>query len=99
MISHALGSRTMVYSTHAIECTAEPDDIPGIVARDARNAAGPQPWRLKYEKQEKKGVKIVADLKAPPEHFSRFLNLAIDEWLANQPERSDYAAAFGTDSA
>jgi hypothetical protein len=82
-----------------IECTAKPDDIPGIVAEDAKNAAGPQAWRLTYEKQEKKGIKIVADLKAPPEQFSRFLILAIDEWLDNQPERSDYAAAFGTDSA
>jgi hypothetical protein len=82
-----------------IECVPEQDDFPAIVAGDAASAAGPQAWRLTYEKQEKKGVKIVADLKAPPEQFSRFLNLAINEWLAKQPERSDYATAFGTDSA
>src|SRR5262245_47448825 len=50
-----------------IECDPALNDIPGIVAKDANNAAGPQPWRLEYEKQEKRGIKVVADLKAPPE--------------------------------
>ena len=82
-----------------IECNPALDDIPGIVAKDAEDAAGPQPWRLVYEKQEKKGIKVVADLKAPPEQFSKYLVSAIDEWLAGQPERSHYAAAYGTDVA
>jgi len=67
-----------------IECDPALDDIPGIVAKDAEDAAGPQSWRLEYEKQEKRGIKVVADLKAPPERFSKYLNSAIDEWLAGR---------------
>lgn len=74
-------------------------DIPGIVAKDAEDAAGPQPWRLEYEKHEKRDIKAVADLKAPPEQFAGYLNSAIDKWLAGEPEQSDYAVAYGTDVA
>ncbi len=81
-----------------IECNPALD-IPGIVVKDAEEAAGPQPWRLEYEKQEKRGIKVVADLKAPPEQFSGYLNSAIDRWLAQQQEQADYAAAYGTDVA
>jgi hypothetical protein len=81
-----------------IEC--DPDvDIAGLVAADAAAAAGSQPWRVEYEKVEKKGVKVVADLKAPPDVFSKFLTLAVEEWCAGRPERADYAAAYGTDVA
>jgi hypothetical protein len=82
-----------------IECDPALNDIPSIVAKDAEDAAGPQPWRLEYEKQEKRGIKVVADLKAPPERFSTYLNSAIDEWLAGRPEQSYYAAAYGTEVA
>lgn len=82
-----------------IECDPPRDDIPGIVTKDAESAAGTQPWRLEYEKQEKRGVKVVADLKAPPEQFRKFLTSAIDEWLEGRPEQSNYAAAYGTDVA
>ncbi len=82
-----------------IECAPALNDIPGIVAKDAEDAAGPQPWRLEYEKQEKRGIKVVADLKAPPDQFSKYLNSAIDEWLAGRSEQSDYAVAYGTDVA
>jgi len=82
-----------------IECNPALDDIPGTVTKDAEAAAGPQPWRLEYEKKEKKGIKVVADLKAPPEQFRGFLTSAIDAWLVGQPEQSDYAAAYGTDVA
>lgn len=82
-----------------IECNPALDDIPGIVSKDAECAAGPQPWRLEYEKQEKRGIKSVADLKAPPEQFRKFLTSAIDEWLMGRPEQSNYAAAYGTDVA
>lgn len=82
-----------------IECKPTLNDIPCFVAKDAEQAAGPQPWRLEYEKQEKRGVKVVADLKAPPDQFSNYLNSAIDEWLAGRSEQSDYAAAYGTDVA
>lgn len=78
-----------------IECDPARSDIPGIVAKDAEDAAGPQPWRLEY--QEKGG--LVADLKAPPEQFSEYLNSSIEKWLAGQPEQSEYAAAYGTDVA
>ncbi len=82
-----------------IECNSALDDIAGIVAGDAEAAAGSQPWRLEYEKQEKRGIKVVADLKARPEQFRSFLSSAIDEWLAGRPEQSNYAAAYGTDVA
>jgi hypothetical protein len=82
-----------------IECDPALGDIPGIVTKDAEAAAGPQPWRLEYEKQEKKGIKVVADLKAPPERFRGFLTSAIGEWLTGRPEQADYAAAYGTDVA
>ncbi|MCC6264830.1 MAG: hypothetical protein IT169_14725 [Bryobacterales bacterium] len=75
------------------------NDLAGIVASDAKRAVGPQPWRLEYEKEEKRGIKIVADLKAPPAAFSQYLNSAIDAWLKCQPEQSEYAAAYGTDVA
>ena len=80
-----------------IECDPALHDIPGIVAKDAEDAAGPQPWRLEYEKLEKRGIKVVADLKAPPEQFSKYLNSAIDKWLAGRPEQSEYAVAYGTE--
>jgi hypothetical protein len=82
-----------------IECDPALNDIPSIVVKDAEDAAGPQPWKLEYEKQEKRGIKVVADLKAPPEQFSKYLNSAIDEWMAGRSEQSDYAAAYGTDVA
>jgi hypothetical protein len=78
-----------------IECNPALDDIPGTATKDAEAAAGPQPWRLEYEK----GTKVVADLKAPPEQFRNFLTSAIDEWLKGRPEQSNYAAAYGTDVA
>lgn len=81
-----------------IECERDLD-LAEIVSRDAAAAAGSQPWRLEYEKREKRGVKVVADLKAPPEVFSKFLDLAIDEWIAGRPERADHAAAYATDVA
>lgn len=82
-----------------IEWTGELNQISDFVAKDAEDAAGPQPWRLEYEKQEKRGIKTVADLKAPPERFSKYLNSAIDKWLDGQPEQCDYATAYGTDVA
>jgi hypothetical protein len=80
-----------------IECAPALNDIPGIVAKDAEDSAGPQPWRLEYEKREKRGIKVVADLKAPPEQFSKYLNSAIDKWMAGRPEQSEYAVAYGTE--
>lgn len=74
-------------------------DIPALVAGDAASSSGPQPWRLQYEKTEKKSTKVVSDLKAPPEKFSEFLVSAIREWLGGLSERADYAAAYGTDNA
>jgi hypothetical protein len=82
-----------------IECNPALDDISGVITRDAEAAAGPQPWRLQYEKKEKRGTKVVADLKAPPDQFSHFLTSAVGEWLAGRPERCEYATAYGTDVA
>ena len=82
-----------------IDCDPPIDDIPGIVFKDAEAAAGPQPWRLQYGKQEKNGIRGVADLKAPPGQFRLFLTSAIGEWLKGRPEQSAYASAYGTDVA
>jgi hypothetical protein len=82
-----------------IECNPAWDDIPSAVTKDAEAAAGAQPWRLEYTKQEKRGIKVVADLKAPPEQFRTFLISAVDEWLSGRPEKANYAAAYGTDVA
>jgi hypothetical protein len=54
---------------------------------------------LEYEKTEKRGIKKVADLKAPPEQFAGFLASAIGQWVEGQGERAEYAAAYGTDIA
>lgn len=70
-----------------------------VVLRDVTREAGDRPWRLCYEKQEKKGAKLVADLKAPPERFKVFLREAIQRWIDRDPESAKYAAAYGTDSA
>lgn len=81
-----------------IECDSSLD-IVDIISADAAGAAGPQPWRLEYEKTEKKGVKNVADLKPRPEEFAEFLASAIREWVEGRAERAEYAAAYGTDVA
>jgi hypothetical protein len=81
-----------------IECDSSLD-IVDIVSADATEAADPQPWRLEYDKTEKKGIKQVADLKAPPEKFVAFLASAISQWVEGRPERAEYAAAYGTDVA
>ena len=81
-----------------VECDGSVD-VAEVVARDAATSAGDPPWRLEYTKMEKNGPKSVADLKAPPEEFSRFLDTAIVEWKARNPERADYAAAYATDVA
>lgn len=74
-------------------------DLAALVAADAAAAAGPQPWRLEYEKSEKNGVKVVADLKAPPGTFSRFIDEALKAWSGGSDEGANYAAAFATDVA
>lgn len=69
-----------------------------LVAGDAAEQAGPQPWRLEYKKVEKKGENLVADLKAPPEEFRRFLRHAVDAWVEGRGEGAAYLAGFGTDA-
>lgn len=74
-------------------------DIAALVCRDTAFAEGKQSWSLEYAKQEKKGVKIVADLKAPPETFATYLSTCVDCWLKGEREAVAYAAAFGTSVA
>jgi hypothetical protein len=71
-------------------------DIALLVADDAAAAAGPQGWRLEYSKAEKRGAKVVADLKAPPDDFKRFVDACVARWLDGDGESVAYAAAFGT---
>ncbi len=74
-------------------------DLAAIVADDAKSSEGKQGWSLEYSKQEKKGVKIVADLKAPPPVFAQFLLSCIDRWSEGAGDAAAYAAAFGTSEA
>lgn len=73
--------------------------IVDIIVQDASSQAGPQPWRLEYEKSEKRGTKRVADLKPPPGEFRVFVTSALESWIAGQQEGAAYAAAFATDVA
>ena len=70
-----------------------------LVAEDAAAPLIDKAWWLRYEKQEKKGTKLVADLKAPPSVFRSFLRACVDSWSHGDPEAAAYAAAFGTDVA
>ena len=47
------------------------DDSAAVVGADAAASAGKQPWRLEYEKEEKRGTKLVADLKVRPRYSPR----------------------------
>ena len=71
-------------------------DIVELVVADATQASEQAAWRLTYEKEEKKGTKVVADLKPPPEVFKRFLDSQIVAWKAGNPEGAAYAAAYAT---
>jgi len=74
-------------------------DIATLVAEDAAGAGGPQPWSLEYEKEEKNGKKVVADLKAPPAAFRAFLDRSLASWASGEDDGAAYAAAFGTSVA
>jgi len=79
--------------------SADRRSLADLVARDAADQAGPQPWRLEYQKAEKKGAKSVADLKPPPDAFREFLCSAVASWCRDRREAAEYAAAFATDVA
>jgi hypothetical protein len=70
-----------------------------LVVQDAASQAGPQPWRLEYDKTEKRGTKRVADLKPPPAIFRAFAESALTSWTAGLREGAGYAAGFATDIA
>lgn len=72
-------------------------ELAAVVAADAERAAGAPSWRLTYAKTEKRGTKDVADLKAPPEEFRKFLVQCLKCWMKGDGEAVAYAAAFGTD--
>lgn len=72
-------------------------DLVAIVVEDASQAAWPASWVLEYEKEEKRGKKMVADLKAPPVKFREFLAQALKLFGQGDFEAVEYAAAYGTD--
>lgn len=74
-------------------------DLAFLISNDAALAKGKQAWLLEYKKQEKKGVKVVADLKAPPAVFRDFLSSCVERWCTGEDEAVAYAAAFGTSVA
>jgi hypothetical protein len=77
----------------------EADEVLVRIMHDAESEAGPRPWRLKYDKAEKRGAKAVFDLKAPPEAFRAFLFSVLGSWMTGEPDGVAYAASFGTDVA
>jgi hypothetical protein len=77
----------------------EVEDLATLVAEDAHRGEGKQPWSLEYQKEEKRGVKSVADLKAPPPVFRAFLAEAVSSWTKGESEAAAYAALFGTSVA
>ena len=79
-----------------IEGLADTFDLADAVATDAAEAAEKPAWLLEYPKEEKKGIKMVADLKAPPAAFAGFLSACIELWLKGDDEDVAFAAAFGT---
>ena len=74
-------------------------DIAAVVYQDVVRSKGKQGWSLEYEKEEKNGMKRVADLKAPPSIFASFLSDCVEQWLRGSNEPVAYAAAFGTSVA
>jgi hypothetical protein len=75
-------------------------DLADLVWRDAAALTDGKPaWFVEYEKHEKKGTRMVADLKAPPDIFARFLCSCVAQWLTGEGEAATYAAAFGTSVA
>ncbi len=74
-------------------------DLAAHVADDAAPAGKDQTWWLEYGKEEKRGVKVVADLKAPPPIFASFLSACVQHWSRGDCEAAGYAAAFGTSVA
>lgn len=86
-----------------LETNATPSDIVSLIAVDADAASeGNSPtWRLTYTKAatKKQGPQEVADLKAPPSDFKKFLTRCLESWMKGDDESVGYAAAFGTDVA
>jgi hypothetical protein len=77
-------------------------DLVRLVAADAETAASARAgWRFTYTKAatKKKGEQKVADLKAPPNDFKKFIATALEAWLTGDDEAVGYAAAYGTDIA
>lgn len=74
-------------------------DLGGRVAADALQSEAHQPWKLSYDKLEKRGTKTVRDLKPPPQAFAQFLEGCLSEWNAGHLEAAEYAAAFATSTA
>lgn len=74
-------------------------DLVDLVEADVRRAAVDRSFWLEYAKQEKKGIKQVADLKAPPEVFRLFLASSLERWSQRDDEAAAFAAAYGTSVA
>lgn len=77
-------------------------DLAKLIATDAEAAANVSaPWRFTYTKAatKKQGPLRVADLKAPPDDFKKFLATCVEAWLTGNDEGAGYAAAYGTDIA
>lgn len=60
-------------------------ELDGIVAADAKSAAGSRLWKLECE-----------DLKPAPDEFAAFMRLSVAQWIKGRPEGADYAAAFAS---
>jgi len=80
-----------------LEGVGDEHAITDMVAADAKASAGLAALKISYSKPEKKGVKVVRDLKAPPAEFTKMLFQAKQSWASGSDR--EYAAdiaAFGT---
>lgn len=70
--------------------------LPELIAEDAAEDIQNRPWWLTYAKEEKKGTKTVADLKAPPVLFRDYLDTCLRAWGEGDSDAAAFASAFGT---
>lgn len=83
----------------AVVANVDAKEILSCIMRDVEREQGARPWRLSYEKTEKRGTKTVFDLKPPPRAFRAFLRETLAAWRNGEREGAEYAAAYATDVA
>src|SRR3954462_5707485 len=73
------------------------NDLAALVAEDASATKHPS-WWLEYDKADKTS-KRVADPKAPPPEFRKYLARCVDAWCNGDDDAAAYRACCGTSTA